>query len=78
MMWKSWTVDSSSAAKQGYLRYVLWNTLLGEAGCVVSPSSRTHYHVDFALQFAAIQRDPYGSNRSCGWLRDCRPGRILR
>ena len=56
MMRKSWTLDWSSVAKLGYLRYVLWNTLLGEAGCVVSPSSQTHHHVDFALQFAAVQR----------------------
>lgn len=78
MMWKSWTLDAPSGVKLRYLRYVLWNTLLGEAGCVVSPSSQTHYHVDFTLQFAAIQHTPNDSDRSCGWLRDCRPGCILR
>jgi hypothetical protein len=53
MMWKSWTLDWSSATL-GYLRYVLWNTLLGEAGCVVSPSSQTYSYADFAPQFAAV------------------------
>ena len=66
------------SSKQRYLRYVLWNTLLGEAGCVVSPSSQTHSHVDFAPQFAAIQSTRSDSNRRCEWFRNCRPGRILR
>ena len=49
-------------SKLGYLRYVLWNTLLGEAGCVVSPSSQTHHHAHFTPQLAAGQSTRNDSN----------------
>ena len=50
----------------GYLRHVLWNSLVGEARVGVSPSCQTLYHADFALQFAAAQFTCNVSNRGCG------------